>query len=90
MSRMGDCRDNAPCKSYFKALKIELCRGNAFPSREAASTAIFEYIEVFYNRVRLYSSLGYLTPTEYEESGRRQIAYSDVHEIGVIPYKGVT
>jgi putative transposase len=74
MSRKGDCWDNAPCESYFKTLKIELCGGSAFPSRRAASAAIFEYIEVFYNRVRLHSSLGYLTPTEYEESGRRQIA----------------
>jgi len=63
-----------PCESYFITLKIELCGGSAFPSRQAASAAIFEYIEVFYNRVRLHSTLGYLTPTEYEESGRRQIA----------------
>ena len=74
MSRRGDPWDNAPCESYFKTLKIELCGGSAFPSRKAASAAIFEYIEVFYNRVRLHSSLGYLTPTEYEEVGRRKIA----------------
>ena len=74
MSRKGDCWDNAPCESYFKTLKIELCGGGAFPSRKVATAAIFEYIEVFYNRVRLHSSLGYLTPTEYEELGRRQIA----------------
>ena len=74
MSRKGDCWDNAPCESYFKTLKIELSGGEAFPSRKAASTAIFEYIEVFYNRVRLHSSLGYLTPEEYEELGRQEIA----------------
>jgi putative transposase len=74
MSRKGDCWDNAPCESYFKTLKIELSGGGAFPSRKAASMAIFEYIEVFYNRVRLHSSLGYLTPEEYEEFGRQEIA----------------
>ena len=74
MSRKGDCWNNSPCESYFKTLKIELCGGGAFSSRKVAIAAIFEYIEVFYNRVRLHSSLGYLTPTEYEKLGRRQIA----------------
>ena len=74
MSRKGDCWHNAPCESYFKTLKIELCGGGAFSSRKVAIAAIFEYIEVFYNRVRLHSSLGYHTPTEYEELGRRKIA----------------
>ncbi len=74
MNRKGDCWDNTPCESYFETLKIELYGGGAFPSLKAVSAEIFEYIEVFYNRVRLHSSLGYLTPTEYEEIGRRQMA----------------
>ena len=66
MSRRGNCWDNAPCEAFFSSLKIELMDGKAFPSREAAQMAIFEYMEVFYNRERLHSSLGYRTPAEYE------------------------
>jgi transposase InsO family protein len=66
MSRKGNCWDNAPCEAFFSTLKIELMDGKAFPSREAAQMAIFEYMEVFYNRERLHSSLGYRTPAEYE------------------------
>jgi putative transposase len=66
MSRKGDCWDNAPAESFFKTLKGELYGHRAFGSRQEARTAIFEYIEVFYNRVRLHSSLGYRSPAEYE------------------------
>jgi putative transposase len=66
MSGKGDCWDNAPAESFFKTLKNELCGHQAFRSREEARTAVFEYIEVFYNRDRLHSTLGYLTPAEYE------------------------
>jgi putative transposase len=66
MSRKGDCWDNAPAESFFKTLKAELYGHQAFRSRQKARTAIFEYIEVFYNRVRLHSSLGYRSPAEYE------------------------
>jgi transposase InsO family protein len=69
MSRKGDCWDNAPCESFFSTLKIELMEGGkAFRSRQAAKAAIFEYVEVFYNRQRLHSSLGNLTPVEFEEA----------------------
>lgn len=68
MSRRGDCWDNAPSEAFFKSLKTELMEGaKAFAGREAAKAAIFEYVEVFYNRRRLHSSLGYMTPVEYEE-----------------------
>ena len=50
------------------SLKTELIRGRRFPNREAAKVAIFEYIESFYNRVRRHSSLGYLNPSDYEQS----------------------
>ena len=68
MSRKGNCWDNAPSEAFFSTLKIELMDGKAFPSREAAQAAVFEYMEVFYNRERLHSSLGYRTPVEYEEA----------------------
>mgnify|MGYP002400167859 CR=1 FL=1 len=68
MSRKGNCWDNAPSEAFFSTLKGELMDGKAFPSRQAAQAAIFEYMEVFYNRGRLHSSLGYLTPVEYEET----------------------
>jgi putative transposase len=69
MSRKGDCWDNAPSEAFFKSLKTELMEGGkAFAGREAAKAAIFEYVEVFYNRIRLHSSLAYMTPVEYEEA----------------------
>lgn len=66
MSGKGDCWDNAPAESFFKTLKAELYGQRAFRSRQEARMILFEYIEVFYNRVRLHSSLGYLSPVEYE------------------------
>jgi putative transposase len=69
MSRKGDCWDNAPSEAFFKTLKTELMHGGkAFTSRQAARTEIFEYLEVFYNRQRLHSSLGNVTPVEFEEA----------------------
>ena len=65
MSRKGDCWDNAPAESFFKTLKSELIGEYVYPTRTEAQQAIFEYIEVFYNRVRRHSYLGYLTPLEY-------------------------
>ena len=66
MSRRGDCWDNAVMESFFKTLKTELVYHRKFGTRAAASGAIFEYIEVFYNRKRRHSSLGYVSPEEYE------------------------
>jgi transposase InsO family protein len=68
MSRKGNCWDNAPSEAFFSTLKTELMDGKAFASRQAARAAIFEYMEVFYNRQRLHSSLGNVTPVEYEEA----------------------
>lgn len=67
MSRKGDPWDNAPLESFFKTLKSELCGDRAFENRERARTAIFEFIEVWYNRERLHSSIGYFTPEEFEQ-----------------------
>lgn len=71
MSRVGDPWDNAPVESFFKTLKSELCGDRAFESRAEARTEIFEYLEVFYNRKRLHSTLGYQTPEEYERNHSR-------------------
>lgn len=68
MSRKGDCYDNAVVESFFKSLKVELCKETRFKTREEARSKIFEYIEIFYNRKRLHSTLGYLSPVEYETS----------------------
>jgi putative transposase len=74
MSRKGDCRDNACAETFFKTLRAELIRRKIYRSREEARRAIFEYVEIFYNRKRLHSYLGYLTPTEYEELEERKTA----------------
>jgi transposase InsO family protein len=66
MSRRGDCYDNAVVESFFGTLKAEL--GDAFESLEAADLALFDYIEIFYNRARRHSSLGYLSPAKYESA----------------------
>ena len=71
MSRQGNCWDNAPAESFFATLKKELVHGEDYATREEAKASIFEYVEVFYNRVRRHSSLGYLTPAEYERAQNR-------------------
>ncbi|WXJ94324.1 IS3 family transposase ISCce3 [Neomoorella carbonis] len=68
MSRKGDCWDNSPMESFFKTLKTELVYHRRFKSRAEARVEIFEYIEVFYNRLRLHSALGYETPEEFEKN----------------------
>ena len=68
MSGKADCWDNAPMESFFASLKKELIHGADFATRAEARAAIFEYIEVFYNGQRRHSSLGYVSPAEYEQS----------------------
>jgi putative transposase len=68
MSRRADCWDNAPMESFFASLKKELVHGADFATRAEARAALFEYIEVFYNVQRRHSSLGYVSPAEYEQS----------------------
>ncbi len=67
MSRKGNCWDNAPAESFFGTLKVELVDDRVFPSRTVARTEVFEYLEVFYNRTRRHSALGYVSPTEFEK-----------------------
>ena len=66
MSRKGDCWDNAPMESFFHTLKTEMIHHQDYQTRWEAKADIFEYIEVFYNRGRRHSILGYLTPAEFE------------------------
>ena len=66
MSRRGDCYDNAAVESFFKTLKAELVYHEHYATREQARRSIFEYLEVFYNRQRLHSSLGYQSPERFE------------------------
>jgi transposase InsO family protein len=68
MSRRADCWDNAPMESLFASLKKELVHDANFATRAEARASIFEYIEVFYNGQRRHSSLGYVSPAEYEQS----------------------
>ena len=68
MGRVGSALDNAISESFVASLKCELLHRHRFLSREAARTAVFDYIEGFYNGVRRHSSLGYLSPTDYEEA----------------------
>ncbi len=66
LSRPRQCWDNAVAESFFSSLKLELIDRRSWATRAQARRAIFEYIEGFYNRRRLHSSLGYVTPAEYE------------------------
>lgn len=68
MSRRGQCLDNAPVESFFGTLKTEMhLRGDPFDSHAEARRALFEYIEIFYNRQRRHSTLGYRSPIEFEQ-----------------------
>lgn len=70
LSRPRQCWDNAVAESFFATLKEELVHRQTLPTRAAARRAIFEFIEVFYNRSRLHSTLNYRTPAEYEKERR--------------------
>jgi transposase InsO family protein len=67
MGRVGNCWDNAVVESFFATLTKELLGDVVFATRAEASAAVFEFIEIWYNRQRRHSTLGYLTPVEYEE-----------------------
>ena len=74
MSRKGNCWDNAVAESFFGCLKAECASDSIFESLEAARSAIFEYIECFYNRVRMHSTIDYQSPTEFESAREIRIA----------------
>ena len=71
MSGVGQCWDNAVVESTFGRMKVELIHGESYATRDEAKASIFEYIEVFYNRVRRHSALEYLTPDEFERAHNR-------------------
>ena len=66
MSKRGDCYDNASMESWNHRLKVEAIHGEDFATRRAAKSHVFEYIDIYYNRKRLHSSIGYLSPVNYE------------------------
>ena len=71
MSRKGNCWDNAPMESSFSRLKVELIYAEKFETVGQMKSAVFEYIEVFYNRLRRHSALGYQSPAEYEKNAAK-------------------
>lgn len=73
MGRTGSALDNAISESFVATLKVELVHTCHFPTREAARSAIFEYLEAFYNRRRLHSSLGYVSPESYEALQSKEV-----------------
>jgi putative transposase len=79
MSRTGNCYDNAVIESFFSTLKLELTYHQHYASREEACQSIHDYIEIFYNHQRLHSSLGYLSPAEYELTAERQKRTARAH-----------
>jgi transposase InsO family protein len=66
MSRKGNCWDNAVAESFFSTIKTELIHHETFKTKKEAEQKIFDYIEIFYNRQRIHSTLNYLTPEEFE------------------------
>jgi putative transposase len=66
MSRRGNCYDNAPMESFFSSLKTERLEQEHYVTRDAARAAVFQYVETFYNPVRLHSSIGYRAPNQFE------------------------
>jgi len=75
LSRPRQCWDNAVAESWFGTLKEELIHRQSWATRTQARAAIVDYIEVFYNRRRLHSSLGYLSPSDYEARRRSEAAH---------------
>ena len=73
MSRKGDCWDNAVTESFFATLKTELIHRQPWPTRRETRDAVAEYIEGFYNPYRLHSSLGYVSPNDFERRHARQL-----------------
>jgi len=70
MSRKGNCWDNAPMESFWGKMKCEWLYGKHFKTREEARAAVFEYIEIFYNRQRIHASNGYITPEKYYNNAK--------------------
>jgi putative transposase len=79
VSRPGNPYDNAVAESFFKTLKTELTKGKKYADQEEARQEIFKYIELYYNTKRLHSSLGYMSPSDYEcESYRKYLTFCPI------------
>ncbi len=87
MSRRGNCYDNAVVESFFSTLKAELDGYGQYETRRQAETELFEYIEVFYNRQRRHSSLGYRSPAEFERAQEQRNV--EPKELGAVPSPAV-
>jgi putative transposase len=74
MGSIGDCYDNAMAESFFATLETELIDRSDWATQAEAKAAVFDYIEVFYNRIRRHSSLGNLSPERFEERYRSTAA----------------
>jgi len=74
MSRTGDCYDNAAMESFFATLKKECVHRHTFHNRREARSTVFEYLECFYNPVRIHSTLGYTSPKAFEEAADQQMS----------------
>uniref|UniRef100_UPI0012B57960 IS3 family transposase n=1 Tax=Pseudobacteroides cellulosolvens TaxID=35825 RepID=UPI0012B57960 len=72
MSRKGNCYDNACAESFFATLKKDIIHGRRFKTREDAKLIIIEYIETFYNLKRIHSTLGNMSPIEFEKDYRNR------------------
>ena len=75
MSRKGDCWDNAVAESFFGIIKSELIHHERFKGSQDALKAIFEYIEIYYNRKRKQSTLGYKTPAQFEQGMKSAVCF---------------
>ena len=73
MSRKGNCWDNAVAESFFGTLKTELIHNEKFKTKKEAEEKIFDYVEIFYNRQRIHSTLNYMTPEEFEMSDLKEL-----------------
>lgn len=72
MSRKGNCWDNAVAESFFSTLKTELIHHEKFKTKKEAEVKIFDYVEIFYNKQRLHSTLNYMTPDEFETLNQKE------------------
>ena len=78
MSRRGNCWDNALAESFFGTLKKEMIQGEKYRTRQQAVSAVFEYIEVFYNRQRRHSKRGYQSPVEFEDKNQKPSLFNSL------------
>ena len=79
MSRKGNCWDNAAMESFFSRLKVESIYAEQPTTKQEAYSLVFEYIELFYNRVRRHSAIGYSSPAEYEQEYYEKCAWNGVY-----------